>query len=142
MDEKLETLSTNNNIEILDLGNSNVESFSDVNKKVETLTFDNNENKFSVIKTYGENLTIKEYITDPAIGREQEINEMMLALITPDKGALLVGKPGIGKTSIVEGLGYRIQHNLVPNALKGWSIIKINISSLLGTTSEGGNTES
>ena len=95
----------------------------------------------SIIKAYGEDLSSKEYITNPAIGRDNEINEMILALITPDKGAMLVGKPGIGKTALVEGLGYRIQNNSVPEALKGWNIIKINITSLLGTTATGGNTE-
>lgn len=100
------------------------------------------EKKFSVIKTYGENLSDKTFITDPAIGRENEINEMMLALITPDKSALLVGKPGIGKTAIVEGLGYRINNKTAPEALQGWNIIKINIPSLLGSTTEGGNTDS
>lgn len=100
------------------------------------------ESKISIIKMYGEDLSTKEYITDPAIGREKEINEMILSLITPDKSALLVGKPGIGKTAIVEGLGYRIQNNLVPDALKGWKIIKINITSLLGTTNDNGSSES
>ena len=35
----------------------------------------NNSPEFSVIKNYGENLTEKEYITDPAIARDQEIKE-------------------------------------------------------------------
>jgi len=102
---------------------------------------DNNDNKLSIIDLYGEDLSAREFITNPAIGRDDEINQMILALITPEKGALMVGKPGIGKTAIVEGLGYRIQHNDVPDALKGWRVIKINITSLLGSTSEGGNTE-
>ena len=29
-------------------------------------------------------------------------------LLTPDKSALLIGKPGIGKTAIVEGIAYKI----------------------------------
>lgn len=95
----------------------------------------------SIIDGYGENYSTKEYVTNPAIGRDYEINEMIRILITPEKSALLVGKPGIGKTAIVEGLGYRIGRGEVPNALKGWDLIKINITSLLGTTSEGGNTE-
>ena len=79
---------------------------------------------------------------DPVIGREKEIGEIILSLITPDKSALLVGKPGIGKTAIVEGLGYKIQKGDVPDALKGWSIIKINIPSLLGSNTINGTTES
>ena len=99
--------------------------------------------RISIIDNYGEDLTNREYITNPAIGRDNEINEMILALITPDKGALLTGKAGIGKTAIVEGLGYRIQRGDVPEALKNWKIIKINIPSLMGSnTSEDGATDS
>ena len=94
----------------------------------------NNSSEFSVIKNYGENLTEKEYITDPAIARDQEIKEMILVLLTPEKGALLIGKPGIGKTAIVEGLAYRIQEKKVPDALIGWQIIKVNMTSLIGSS--------
>ena len=85
--------------------------------------------QISMLERYGENLTNKEYITDPAIARDNEIKQCILTLLTPEKSALLVGKPGIGKTAIVEGLSYRIKNNLVPDALKGWTIIKINIST-------------
>lgn len=95
----------------------------------------------SMIERYGENLTNKTYITDPAIARDEEIKQCILTLLTPEKSALLVGKPGIGKTAIVEGLSYRIQNNCVPDALKGWEIIKINITSLLGAVTSDGQTE-
>ena len=97
--------------------------------------------KISMIERYGEDLTKKEYITDPAIARDKEIKDCMLILLTPEKSALLVGKAGIGKTAIVEGIAYRIQKGLVPNALIGWSIIKINITSLIGETQSEGQTE-
>jgi len=96
----------------------------------------------SMIERYGENLTQKKYITDPAIARENEIKQVILTLFTPEKSALLVGKPGIGKTAIVEGLAYRIQNGTVPDALKNWEIIKINITSLLGEINNEGQTES
>lgn len=95
--------------------------------------------EISMLERYGENLTEKEYITDPAIGRDSEIKQVILTLLTPEKSALLVGKPGIGKTAIVEGLAYRIIKGYVPDVLLNYQIIKINISSLIGsTTSETG----
>ncbi len=95
----------------------------------------------SILDRYGINLTKQEYITNPAIARDNEIKECILTLMSPEKSALLVGKPGIGKTAIVEGLAYKIQNNDVPDALRGWEIIRINITSLLGSTSNLGQIE-
>lgn len=97
--------------------------------------------KYSILETFGENYTKKEYVTNPAIAREKEIKEMILILLTPEKSALLVGKAGIGKTAIVEGLGYLMQRGEVPDALKNFELIKINITSLLGTTEIDGQEE-
>lgn len=98
--------------------------------------------EFSVLERYGEDITKKEYVTNPAIAREEEIGKLILVLLTPDKSACLVGKPGIGKTAIVEGLAYRILHDDVPNMLKGYSIINVATSSLLGESISDGERES
>lgn len=100
-----------------------------------------NNEKVSMLERYGVDLTTKEYITDPAIARDEEIKQIILALLTPEKSALLVGKPGIGKTAIVEGLAYRIQKGLIPDALKNYSLIKVNITSLIGETMSEGQIE-
>ena len=132
----------NEDIEILNINDNNNELLEElVIDKNDSVNENNNDNSFSIIKNYGEDLTAKTYITNPAIGREEEINKMILTLITPDKGALLVGKPGIGKTALVEGLGYRIQKGDVPDALKNWRIIKISITSLLGNSISGAQSE-
>ena len=86
----------------------------------------------SLLERYGENFTKREYITNPAIGRDEEIKQLILVLLTPEKSGILVGKPGIGKTAIVEGLGYHIKRGEVPDALKGYSIYKLNTASLIG----------
>ena len=91
------------------------------------------EHIYSLLDNYGEELTSKEYITDPAICRDEEIKEIILVLLTPDKGAMMVGKPGIGKTAIVEGLAYRIKNGIVPDVLKDWKLYKLNMTSLLGS---------
>lgn len=86
---------------------------------------------------YGTNMTTKEYVTNPAIGRDEQIKEVVLILLNPEKSAILTGLPGVGKTAIVEGLSYLIQKNEVPDALKNFTIIKINTMALLGTMQNG-----
>ena len=91
------------------------------------------ENDYSVLKKYGENISESKYVTNPAIGRDEEIKQLILTLLTPEKSAILVGLPGIGKTAIVEGLSYRIQRGEVPNGLLGYTIYKLNTAALVGT---------
>lgn len=91
-----------------------------------------NENSNSILEMYGENLTANKYIVNPAVARDKELKELVMVLLTPEKSACLVGKPGIGKTAIVEGLAYRMQLGDIPNALKGYSIYKISTPSLVG----------
>lgn len=100
-------------------------------EEMETLEL-KNDNDGRFVKLYGEDLTKKTYVTNPAIARDDEIKKLIMVLLTPEKSGLLVGKPGIGKTAIVEGLAYLIQNNEVPNVLQGYRIIKINSTSLLG----------
>lgn len=100
---------------------------------------ENNTN--SIIDKYGDNFTLKNYITNPAIGRDEEIKDLILVLLTPDKSVILTGKPGIGKTAIVEGLAYKIQKGDVPDALKGYTVVKIDVQSLMGTVKESGDTK-
>ena len=102
---------------------------------------ENTYNGFSVLKNYGEDLTAKAYITDPSIARDEELKKLMMVLLTPEKSALLIGKAGVGKTSVVEGLAYRILNNVVPIALQGYRVIKINSSSLLGRINYNGRDE-
>ena len=86
----------------------------------------------SILERYSDNLTDVTYITNPAVARDEEIKKLILVLLTPEKSAVLVGKPGIGKTAIVEGLAYRLQLGDIPNALSGYSVYKISTPSLVG----------
>ncbi len=99
------------------------------------------ESLFSVLKNYGEDLTIKKYLSDPSIARDNELKKLMMVLLTPEKSALLVGPAGVGKTSIVEGLAYRILNNVVPVALQGYKVIKLNSSSLVGKINYNGREQ-
>ena len=110
--------------------------------------FDNDEQEklipksdISILKNYSEELTAKEYVTNPAIAREEEIKKMILILLSPEKSVVLTGKAGIGKTALVEGLSYKIQNHDVPNALANCKIYRINTSALLGTYEHDGVEE-
>ena len=95
----------------------------------------------SILKMYGEDLTAKQYITNPAIARDSEIGKAVMILLTPEKSALLVGKAGIGKTSIVEGIAYRIIRGEVPERLKGYRVVKVNSAALVGKVQYKGKEE-
>lgn len=97
-------------------------------------------NKISLIERYATDLTKAVYYTDPAIARDEELKKMILILFTPEKSPILVGKPGIGKTAIVEGLAWRIQNGMVPDALKGYTILKIDTAALVGNISDNTGT--
>ena len=45
--------------------------------------FNLKEKRISVLKTYGENFQDKEYITNPAIGRDNQIKEMINICLFP-----------------------------------------------------------
>ena len=94
--------------------------------------FDVKKKRISILENYGDNFNEKDYITNPAIGRDEQIKQLILILLTPDKSAVLTGKPGVGKTACVEGLAYRIQKGMVPDVLKDFQVIKVNTSALLG----------
>ena len=141
----------NNDLEIVEFGNNvrpttstgmDSTTYSEVTgSPAEAPAPEEKKIRYSILDTYGENLSKKEYVTNPAIGREREIEQSIEILLTPEKSALLVGKAGIGKTAIVEGIGYRMVNGTIPNALKPYELIKVNISSLLGETIVDGTSE-
>ena len=53
------------------------------------------------LNTYAYNMNARKYITNPAIGREQELLDLELILISPKKSPILIGEAGVGKTSVV-----------------------------------------
>lgn len=111
--------------------NTNNENQGEQDNYIDSQDIKNNP-YYKVLLEYGEDITAKEYITNPAIGREKEIQELIVILLTPEKSGILVGKPGIGKTAIVEGLSYRIQNGNIPDALKNYTILKLSSASLTG----------
>jgi len=96
---------------------------------------------YRILERFGENFSDKKYITNPAIAREEELKKIILTLLTPERSAILTGKPGIGKTAIAEGLAYMIQQGNIPDALKGYQVYKLDTGALAGEESTGETIE-
>ena len=90
------------------------------------------------------NLTEKarEGKVDAIIGRKEELRRVTQTLCRRRKNnPLLVGEPGVGKTSIVEGLAYNIVNDNVPANLKDANIYALDLGGLLAGTKFRGDFE-
>lgn len=80
--------------------------------------------------------------TDPLIGREKEIERAAQILCRRRKNnPLLVGDPGVGKTSIAEGLAWLIVNGKAPKPLANAEIYSLDIGALVAGTKYRGDFE-
>lgn len=80
--------------------------------------------------------------TDPLIGREKEIERAAQILCRRRKNnPLLVGDPGVGKTSIAEGLAWLIVNGKAPKPLENADIFSLDIGALVAGTKYRGDFE-
>ena len=79
---------------------------------------------------------------DPVIGRDEEIEQVALALGRRTKSnVLIVGDPGVGKTAIAEGLAYQIVNGNVPEFLKEYKVYSLDIGAMLAGSKYRGDFE-
>lgn len=122
-------------------------NFSNELKKVrkgQKITNDNPEETNNPLEKYGRNLTkeAREGKIDPVIGRDSEIRNCQRILSRRKKNnPVLIGKPGVGKTAIVEGLAQRIVNKDVPEPLQGRTIFALDMASLVAGAKYRGQFE-
>ncbi|HMG24702.1 MAG TPA: AAA family ATPase, partial [Kofleriaceae bacterium] len=79
---------------------------------------------------------------DPVSGRDAELTRLQLALLSRRKpNAILVGEPGVGKTSLVEALALATVAGALPRELADLRIVEIAASTLVGGAKLRGELE-
>ena len=94
----------------------------------------NPENGINALETYGIDLTqlAQEGKIDPVIGREDEIRRIIQILSRRTKNnPVLIGEPGTGKTTVVEGLAKRIVEGDIPENLKGKKLVTLDLGAMV-----------
>ena len=88
------------------------------------------------------NAAVKANKIDPIIGRNEELEQVALALGRRSKSnVLMVGEPGVGKTAIAEGLAYNIVNGNVPDFLVEYNVYTLDIGSMLAGSKYRGDFE-
>lgn len=94
--------------------------------------------KFTVLL----NEKVKDGKIDPVVGREEEINKVVNVLAQRRKNnPILVGEPGVGKTSIAEGLALKIVRKEVPEQLQSFKIHSLDLTAVIAGTRYRGDFE-
>ena len=98
----------------------------------------------SALEQYSRDLTAlaKDGKLDAVIGRETEIQRVIQILSRRMKNnPCLVGEPGVGKTSIVEGLAQKIAAGEVPDTVKGKRVLMLDLSGMIAGSKYRGEFE-
>ncbi|KAK2865480.1 Heat shock protein hsp98 [Arthroderma sp. PD_2] len=113
-------------------------------KKIDSRVADSTDGGNEWLKKFTVDMTAlaREGKIDPVIGREEEMRRVIRILSRRTKNnPVLVGEPGVGKTTVVEGLARRIVNSDVPASLSKCKLLSLDIGGLIAGASFQGQFE-
>ena len=100
------------------------------------------QSELKLLELYCDNMVECAPQTDPVVGRDAELGQLMQVLSRRGKNnPALIGEPGVGKTAVVEALAQRLAAGDVPQALRGKKLYCLNMANLLAGTKYRGEFE-
>ena len=127
-------------------------TYTNVGREIERIQASGGKSKRNVttnmkklkLSKYGQNFTelAEKGQIDPVIGRDEEIERVIQILMRRKKNnPVLIGKPGVGKTAVVEGLALRVAEKRVPHIFHDLQIFNVDLGLLLAGTQFRGQFE-
>lgn len=112
-------------------------------RRVDSKTADSEEENENLKKfTIDMTSMAREGKIDPVIGREEEIRRVIRILSRRTKNnPVLIGEPGVGKTTVVEGLALRIVNADVPANLAACKLLSLDVGALVAGSKYRGEFE-
>ncbi|KAI2612068.1 heat shock protein [Hypoxylon fragiforme] len=112
-------------------------------KRVDSKTADTEEEHENLAKfTIDMTAMAREGKMDPVIGREEEIRRVIRILSRRTKNnPVLIGEPGVGKTTVVEGLAQRIVNADIPDNLAACKLLSLDVGALVAGSKYRGEFE-
>ncbi len=101
-------------------------------------------NDTPMLDTYARDLTKAAQAgdLDPVIGRSKEIERIVQILSRRTKNnPVLIGEPGVGKSSIAEGLAQKIIDGNIPEILRGKRLVSLDLPGMLAGAKYRGEFE-
>ena len=127
------------NVKLLDTAVQQIRGTKRVDSKnADTESENENLKKFTIDMT----ALAREGKIDPVIGREEEIRRVIRILSRRTKNnPVLIGEPGVGKTTVVEGLARRVVDADVPANLAQCRLLALDVGSLVAGSKFRGEFE-
>jgi ATP-dependent Clp protease ATP-binding subunit ClpB len=113
-------------------------------RKGKKVTDSSSDEGFNALNKYAVNINAaaESGKLDPIVGRDEEIRRILHILSRRKKNnPILIGEAGVGKTAIVEGIGWRIVKHDVPETLRNKKIYALDLAALIAGAKYKGEFE-
>ncbi len=138
------TIMEDNNIKNDRIDDDFNDEFPDEPERFKRMKKKNESSKTPVLDNFCRDISkaVEKDTIDPVVGREKEIKRISQILSRRKKNnPVLIGDPGVGKTSIVEGLAKLIKDGNAPRTIANKRVYSLDLAAIVAGTKYRGQFE-